>query len=80
MFDLELLDITYHQQELRREALALALAATVHPAYPSWRQRALRTLKSIVSGFPWGLPRGASAYPVPAVVRVASPRRGRKHT
>jgi hypothetical protein len=76
MFDMDLLYVKYRQQELWQEAAAQSLAAAVQPASPPWRHRVLHTLKSLVAGFPWWLSRSTPACPVPAVVRVAQPRRG----
>ena len=40
MLDLDLMYVTYRQQELWHEAAARALTAQVYPARPRWRTRA----------------------------------------
>ena len=79
VIDMDLLYVTYRQQELWHEAAAQALAATVPPARPRWRARVLDTLTTLFSRFPWRASRRLRACPVPAVVRVSPHRHGRKH-
>jgi hypothetical protein len=78
MLDIDLLYVTYRQQELWREAAARALTAQVRPAGPRWWARVLDTLTTLCSGGPGQASRRSHACPVPAVVRV-SPRHERRH-
>jgi len=79
MMDLDLLYVTYRQQELWHEAGAQALTAQVRPAGRRWWARLLDTLTTLCSGGPWQGLRRSHACPVPAVVRVSQPRHERKH-
>ena len=79
MLDLDLLYVTYRQQELWHEAAAQALTARVRPAHPRWWARVLDTLTTLFSGGPWQALRRSHACPVPAVVRVSQPREERTH-
>jgi hypothetical protein len=79
MIDIDLLYVKYRQQELWQEAAAQALRAAVQPARPRWRARVLGALTTLFSGVPWPASRRLQARPVPAVVRLSSPRHeGRK--
>ena len=77
--DLDLLYVTYRQQELWHEAAAQALAAHVHPARPRWWARVFDTLTTLLSDLLRRASRRSHACPVPAVVRVAQPREERTH-
>ena len=77
--DLDLLYVTYRQQELWHEAAAQALTAHVHPARPRWRARVLDTLTTLCSDLLRRASRRSHACPVPAVVRVSQPREERTH-
>ena len=79
MMDLDLLYVTYRQQELWHEAAAQALTAHVRPAGQRWWARLLDTLTALYSGGPGQAWRGSHACPVPAVVRLSPPRHERKH-
>ena len=79
MLDLDLLYVTYRQQELRHEAAAQALAAHVRPARPRWWARVRDTLTTLGSDLLRRASRRAHACPVPAVVRISQPREERKH-
>ena len=79
MMDLDLLYVTYRQQELWHEAAAQARTAQVRPSGRRWWARLLDTLTTQCSGGPWQGLRHSHACPVPAVVRVSQPRHERKH-
>jgi hypothetical protein len=79
MVDLDLLYVTYRQQELWHEAAAQALAAHVRPARPHWWAQVLDTLMTRFSALLRRASRRSHTCPVPAVVRVAQPREERKH-
>ena len=79
MMDLDLLYVTYRQQELWHEAAAQALTAQVRPAGRRWWARLLDTLTTLCSGGPSQGLRRSHACQVPAVVRVSQPRHERKH-
>ena len=79
MVDLELLYVTYRQQELWHEAAAQALTAHVHLARPRWWARVLDTLTTLLSGLLGRASRRSHACPVPAVVRVSQPSEERTH-
>jgi hypothetical protein len=79
MVDLDLVYVTYRQQELWHEAAAQALTAHVRPARPHWWARVLDTLTTLFSGSPRQASRRAHACPAPAVVRVSQPRHERTH-
>jgi hypothetical protein len=79
MMDIDLLYVTYRQQELWHEAAAQARTAHVHPARRRWLARVLDTLKTLCSGGPWQASRRSHACPLPAMVRVSPPRHERKH-
>jgi len=79
MMDIDLLYVTYRQQELWHEAAAQALAAHVHPAGPRWWARVFDTLTTLFSDLLRRASRRSHACPVPAVVRVAQPREERTH-
>ena len=53
MMDIDLLYVTYRQQELWHEAAAQARTAQVYPARRRWLARVLDTLKTLFSGGPW---------------------------
>ena len=78
MLDLDLMYVTYRQQELWHEAAARALTAQVYPARPRWRTRVLDTLTTLFSDLLRRASRCSHACPVPTVVRV-SPRHERRH-
>jgi hypothetical protein len=78
MLDLDLMYVTYRQQELWHEAAARALTAQVYPARPRWRTRVLDTLTTLFSDLLRRASRRSHACPVPAVVRV-SPSHERRH-
>ena len=79
MVDLDLLYVTYRQQELWHEAAAQAPPAKVRPARPHWWARVLDTLMTRFSDLLRRASRRSHACPVPAVVRVAQPREERTH-
>jgi hypothetical protein len=79
MMDIDLLYVTYRQQELWQEAAAQALTAQVYPARWRWLARVLDTLTTLFSGGPWPVSRRSHAGPVPGVVHVSPPRYERKH-
>ena len=79
MMDLDLLYVTYHQQELWHEAAAQALTAHVRPARPRWWAWVRDTLTTLCSDLLWRASRRSHACPVPAVVRVSQPRQERNH-
>ena len=79
MVDLDLLYVTYRQQELWHEAAAQAPTATVHPARPPWWAQVLDTLMTRFSALLRRASRRLHACPVPAVVRGSQPREARKH-
>ena len=79
MMDMDLLDVTYRQQELWHEAAAQARTAHVHPARRRWLARVLDTLTTLLSGLLGRASRRSHACPVPAVVRVSQPREERTH-
>jgi hypothetical protein len=79
MVDLDLLYVTYRQQELWHEAAAQALAAHVRPAHPRWWARVRDTLATLCSALLRRASRRSHACPVPAVVRIAKPREERTH-
>ena len=79
MVDLDLLYVTYRQQELWHEAAAQAPTVHVHPTRPHWWARGLGTLKTRCSDLLRQASRHSHPCPVPAVVRVAPPREERKH-
>jgi hypothetical protein len=79
MLDLDLLYVTYRQQERWHEAAAQALTAKMHPAGPRWWARVLDTLTTLCSDLLGRVSRRSHACPVPAVVRVSQPREERTH-
>ena len=79
MVDLDLLYVTYRQQERWHEAAAQALTAKMHPAGPRWWARVLDTLTTLCSDLLGRVSRRSHACPVPAVVRVSQPREERTH-
>jgi hypothetical protein len=79
MLDMDLLYVTYRQQELWHEAAAQALTAHVHAARPRWWARVLDTLATLCSDLLRRASRRSHPCPVPAVVRVAQPRQERTH-
>jgi hypothetical protein len=79
MLDLDLLYVTYRQQERWHEAAAQALTAKMHPAGPRWWARVLDTLTTLCSDLLGRVSRRSHACPVPAVVRVSQPREERIH-
>jgi hypothetical protein len=79
MVDLDLMYVTYRQQELWHEAAAQALTAKVQSGRPRWRARVLDTLTTLCSDLLRRVSRRSHACPVPAVVRVSQPREERKH-
>ena len=79
MLDLDLLYVTYRQQERWHEAAAQALTAKMHPAGPRWWARVLDTLTTLCSDLLGRVSRRSHACLVPAVVRVSQPREERKH-
>ena len=79
MVNLDLLYVTYRQQELWHEAAVQARTAHVHPARPPWWARVLGTLMTRFSALLRRASRRSHTCPVPAVVRVAQPREERKH-
>jgi hypothetical protein len=79
MLDMDLLYVTYRQQELWHEAAAQALTAHVHSARPRWWVRVLDTLTPLCSDLLRRASRRSHPCPVPAVVRVSQPRQERKH-
>jgi len=79
MLDLDLLYVTYRQQERWHEAAAQALTAKLHPAGPRWWARVLDTLTTLCSDLLGRVSRRSHACPVPAVVRVSQPREERIH-
>ena len=79
MVDMDLMYVTYRQQELWHEAAALALAADVRRARPRWWARVRDTLTTVCSDLLRRASRRAHACPVPAVVRIAKPREERTH-
>jgi len=79
MLDLDLLYVTYRQQERWHEAAAQALTAKMHPAGPRWWARVLDTLTTLCSDLLGRVSRRAHACPVPAVVRVSQPTEERIH-
>ena len=79
MVDLDLLYVTYRQQELWHEAAVQAPTAHVPPARPHWWARGLGTLMTRFSDLLRRASRRSHPCPVPAVVRVAQPREERKH-
>jgi len=79
MLDLDLLYVTYRQQERWHEAAAQALTAQMHPAGPRWWARVLDTLTTLCSDLLGRVSRRSHACPVPAVVRVSQPREERTH-
>ena len=78
MVDMDLMYVTYRQQELWHEAAALALAADVRRARPRWWARVRGTLTTLCSDLLRRASRRSHACPVPAVVRVSPPRHERK--
>ena len=79
MLDMDLLYVTYRQQELWHEAAAWALTAHVRPARPRWWARVRDTLTTLCSDLLRRASRRSHACPVPAVVRIAKPREERTH-
>ena len=79
MMDIDVMYVTYRQQELWHEAAAPARTAQVHPARRRWLARVLDTLTALFSGGPWLASRRSHACPAPAVVRVSPPRHEREH-
>lgn len=79
MVDLDLMYVTYRQQELWHEAAAQAPRAKVHPARPRWQARVLDTLTTRFSALLRRASRRSHACSVPAVVRVSQPRYERKN-
>ena len=79
MLDLDLLYVTYRQQERWHEAAAQALTAKMHPAGPRWWARVLDTLTTLCSDLLGRVSQRSHACPVPAVVRVSQPREERTH-
>ena len=79
MLDLDLLYVTYRQQERWHEAAAQALTAKMHPAGPRWWARVLDTLTTLCSDLLGRVSRRSHACPVPAVVQVSQPREERIH-
>ena len=79
MLDLDLLYVTYRQQERWHEAAAQALTAKMHPAGPRWWARVLDTLTTLCFDLLGRVSRRSHACPVPAVVRVSQPREERTH-
>ena len=79
MLDLDLLYVTYRQQERWHEAAAQALTAKMHPAGPRWWARVLDTLTTLCSDLLGRVSRRSHTCPVPAVVRVSQPREERTH-
>jgi len=79
MIDIDLMYVTYRQQELWHEAAAQALAAHVRPARPRWWARMRATLATLCSALLRRASRRSHACPVPAVVRVSQPRYERTH-
>ena len=79
MLDLDLMYVTYRQQELWHEAAARALTAQVYPARPHWWAQVLDTLMTRFSALLRRASRRLHACPVPAVVRGSQPREARKH-
>ena len=79
MVDLDLLYVTYRQQELWHEAAAQALTAHVRPARLRWWARVLDTLTTLCSDLLRRASRRSHPCPMPAVVRVAQPSHERKH-
>jgi hypothetical protein len=79
MVDMDLMYVTYRQQELWHEAAAQALTAHVRPAHPRWWTRVLDTLTTLFSGLLWRASRRLPPCPVPAVLRVSQPRQERTH-
>jgi hypothetical protein len=79
MMDIDLLYVPCRQQELWHEAAARARTAQGHPARRRWLARVLDTLTTLFSGGPWQASRRSHAGPVPARVRVSSPRDERQH-
>ena len=79
MVDLDLLYVTYRQQELWHEAAAQALTAHVHRARPRWWAQVLDILTTLCSDLLRRASWRSHACPVPAVVRVSQPREERTH-
>ena len=79
MVDIDLLYVTYRQQELRHEATALALAAHVRPARPRWWARVRDTLTTLGSDLLRRASWRSHTCPVPAVVRISKPSEERTH-
>ena len=79
MVDMDLMYVTYRQQELWHEAAALALAADVRPARPRWWARVRDTLTTLGSDLRRRASWRSHTCPVPAVVRIAKPSEERTH-
>jgi hypothetical protein len=79
MIDMDLIYVTYRQQELWHEAAAHALTAYVCPARPRWWFWVRDTLTTLCSNLLRLASRRSHVCPVPAVVRVSQPRQERKH-
>ena len=79
MSDIDLMYVTYRQQELWHEAAAQALTAHVRPAHSRWWTRVRATLTTLFSHLLRRASRRSYACPVPAVVRVSHLRQERTH-